>query len=187
MGIYLDAEITGRLKRMLDALTDPDFSTLMTQIEYAIQEGHIRGVMAGTDGKGRPMTPTSYRMSKNAPLRRNRTIRNARFGAPGITENDNLTTAEYVKLKGPPLAPRGLNSRVIRNFATESGLDSDGWYVTAYLVGIISRKGIPFMQYHFNGEGHLPKRDLRGIRPDTMAKIRRLLQLEIRRQFFAES
>ena len=43
------------------------------------------------------------------------------------------------------------------------------------------------MKYHFDGEGHLPKRDLRGVRPDTMAKIRRLLNLEIRRQFFAES
>ena len=187
MGMRLDAEITGRLRRMLDSMENPDFSQFMEQCEVAIHEGHIRGVMAGTGGSGQVLKPTSYRMSKSAPLRKNRTINNSRFGGPAMTENDNLTTAEYVKLKGPPLAPRGLGSRVIRNFASESGLDADGWYVTAYLVGIISRKGKPFMEYHFTGAGRLPRRDLRGIRPETRSRILRLLDLEIRRQFFAES
>lgn len=187
MGMRLDAEITGRLRRMLDSMTNPDFSAFMQQCEIAIHEGHIRGVMAGTGGDGHKLIETSYRTSEAAPLKKSRTIRNSRFGPPGITKDDNLTTAEYVKLKGPPLAPRGLGSRVIRNFASESGLDADGWYVTAYLVGIISRKGKPFMEYHFTGAERLPRRDLRGIRPETKSRILKLLDLEIRRQFFAES
>ena len=187
MGMRLDAEITGRLRRMLDSMENPDFSQFMEQCEVAIHEGHIRGVMAGTDKDGVPMIETTYRNSNAMPLKKSRTISNSRFGAPGMTKNDNLKTSEYVKLKGPPLAPRGLGSRVLRNFASESGLDADGWYVTAYLVGIISRKGKPFMEYHFTGAGRLPKRDLRGIRPETKSRILKLLDLEIRRQFFAES
>lgn len=91
----------------------------------------------------------------------------------------NLTTKEYKRLTGPPLAPRGPGSRVISNYTTE--------YITApNTVGVeggwddvVSKKGVEFLPFHFHGatssraffaasiggdNHHLPRRDLVGLR-----------------------
>jgi hypothetical protein len=48
-------------------------------------------------------------------------------------------------------------------------------------------KGIPFLRYHFNGDGRLPRRDLRGVRPAGIEKMRAAMnnwiRLEIRQAF----
>ena len=48
MGMRLDAEITGRLRRMLDSMTNPDSRPSCNSARLRSTRGHIRGVMAGT-------------------------------------------------------------------------------------------------------------------------------------------
>jgi len=195
MAISLNLETTGRLQKMLYAIQNPDFRNLMLSIEKVMDADHAKGVIEGKDKDGNTMKPVTYRGGNAVPMsplvlkRKNRnkeTFRNWRFQGPIDRDaNDaNLSTSEYKKLTGPPLAPRGLNSRIIRNYFTHSGFDGKTYFAEAVLVDILSKKGIPFMQYHFDGEGRLPKRDLRGVRPEGMLKIRKLVALEIRRQFF---
>lgn len=195
MGIRLNYEITGRLKTMLYQLEHPDFSGLMRSIAVVMDEDHVRGVMAGTDKDGNALIPVKYRGAGAVPTsplvlknkyRNKETIKNWRWQAPAQEAGDNLTTSQYRKLGGPPLAPRGLSSRVIRNFVTriESTADWNTWWIEAALAGIVNRKGEPFMHYHFEGAGRLPQRDLRGIRPEGRERIRKLVALEIRRLFF---
>jgi len=188
MGIRLNYEITGRLQKMLFAIENPDFSDLMNSIRVVMDEDHVKGIMAGKDKDGENTTPVTYRTGINSPLKnkgRNRqTIKNWRVQGPLSSPDDNLTTAEYRKLTGPPLAPRGLNSRIVRNYQTAAGFDGKNWWVEAALVNVLNRKGKPFMHYHFEGAGRLPQRDMRGVRPEGRERIRRLVALEIRRQFF---
>ena len=190
MSISLNVELTGRLQKMLYSIVHPDFSNLMNSIRVAMDEDHVKGIMAGKDKDGNTTTPVTYRNGvidrKLVKAMKKQAINNWRYQAPiAIDAADaNLTTAEYKKLSGPPLAPRGLNSRIIRNYATQAGFDGNNWWVEAALIDIVNKKGNPFMQYHFEGSGRLPQRDMRGIRPEGMTKIRKLVALEIRRQFF---
>ena len=188
MGIRLNYEITGRLQKMLFSIENPDFSDLMNSIRVVIDEDHVKGIMAGKDKDGNTTTPVTYRTGIVSPLKsrgkNGQTIKNWRFQGPLATSDDNLTTSEYRKLTGPPLAPRGLNSRIVRNYQTAAGVDGKNWWVQATLVNVLNRKGKPFMHYHFEGSGRLPQRDMRGVRPEGRERIRRLVALEIRRQFF---
>lgn len=187
MSIRLNYEITGRLQKMLFAIEHPDFSDLMNSVRVVMDEDHIKGIMAGKDKDGNKTTDVTYRTGVASPLKsrgkNKQTIKNWRFQGPLSTSDDNLTTSEYRKLTGPPLAPRGLNSRIIRNYQTAAGFDGKEWWVEAALVNVLDRKGEPFMHYHFDGDG-LPQRDMRGIRPEGRERIKRLVALEIRRQFF---
>ena len=47
------------------------------------------------------------------------------------------------------------------------------WEVVGAWINVVSKKGVPFLHWHFDGTGKLPRRDLRGIRPDGVAKCRR--------------
>lgn len=186
----LTAQLSGRLQAMLFSLTHPDFSDLMTACAVVMQEDHAYGVLHGTDGDGNPMERTRYRNSlTTAPPKKRPTLNTMRDGYKPISagsrpNNNNLTSAEYRKLSGPPLAPRGPQSRVIRNYVTRTGLTSTGsHYVQAAIVDVVSAKGVEFLPAHFDGVGRLPKRDLRGIRPTGLARILRLLELDIRRKF----
>lgn len=187
MGIRLNYEISGRLQSMLHAIENPDFSDLMDQIRIAMDEDHVRGVIAGKDKDGNPLVPVKYRTGRPGKLKRKSTIRNWRTQGSLTSPNDSLTTSEYRKLTGPPLAPRGLDSRVVRNFETAAGFTGKEWFVESFLTNVLNRKGEPFMHYHFDGSGRLPVRDLRGIRPEGRERIKKLLALEIRRQFFNRS
>lgn len=188
MSIRLNYEITGRLQKMLFAIEHPDFSDLMNSVRVVMDEDHVKGIMAGKDKDGNKTADVSYRDGKASPLKSKgksrQTIKNWRNQEPLSSSEDNLTTSEYRKLTGPPLAPRGLSSRIIRNFQTEAGFDGKNYTATASLVNVLDRKGEPFMHYHFDGAGRLPQRDMRGIRPEGRERIKRLVALEIRRQFF---
>jgi hypothetical protein len=39
-----------------------------------------------------------------------------------------------------------------------------------YWEEVVSRDGRPFLHYHFDGTGRLPRRDLRGVRPAGVAR-----------------
>jgi hypothetical protein len=88
------------------------------------------------------------------------------IGPGWVERNNNLTTSQYKLLGGPPLAPRDQFSRVITNYKADyAKLPSGNWATTFWWDEVMSVKGVHFLKYHFNGDGRLPKRDLRGLRP----------------------
>lgn len=172
-----------RIIHQLDRLVEPDASDLMEEWEDIVTEDNRRGVLAGTDGFGRPMTPVTCRPKDGKPKRVTARQRNnfrpghQRFSGRGPAAsgfNNNLTSAEYRRLGGPALAARGEHARVITNLQTEHHYDRGRkvWEVVAGWVEVVSVKGVEFLIAHFTGarvgRGHkvkLPVRDLRGIRP----------------------
>jgi hypothetical protein len=153
-----------------------------------IPDDNRKGILAGLDKDGNPMRPVTYRPTvakpqKPSPQQRNNAsvrIKAGTFGGLGLHAaglHNNLTSAEYRKLGGPPLAPRGQFSRVITNLTTDYEVSADGRIWTAFGVwlDVVSTKGVSFLPFHFNGSGRLPVRNLAGVRPDGMALARRQL------------
>jgi hypothetical protein len=174
-------QMMGRLQR----LADPDPIPLLEEWEEVIRRDNKRGILAGQDKDGNPLRPVTYR-PKGPPKRATKRQRN-NAGARGIFAglgpsaaglHNNLTSAEYRKLGGPPLAPRGPNSRVITNLATvHSTAPVNGqWFADGYWDEVVSTKGVAFLKYHFDGAGRLPKRDLRGVRPQGKREALRAMQ-----------
>jgi hypothetical protein len=146
-------------------------------------------VLAGTDRHGSYMIAVTYRpkgptvkigAKSAAKFRNNATGRAGVFAGLGdqiAGLNNNLMTREYQQLKGPPLAPRGAFSRVITNLKLGYEKSDDGrkWTAFGYWDQVVSRKGKPFLHAHFTGAGHLPVRDLAGVRPEGQAKARKAI------------
>jgi hypothetical protein len=92
--------------------------------------------------------------------------------------DDNLTSRQYRALTGPPLAPRGEHSRVIKNLKTGHGrVSGQGWKASGIWFDVVSTRGVYFLTAHFEGlstgRNHatkLPVRDLRGVRAWGMAE-----------------
>jgi hypothetical protein len=176
---------TTPLNRRLQQIANPDATTLMVSWMKTVDEGNRRGIMAGLDGAGNPMAAVTYRPKPSAlratASQQNNPKKGARRGAfAGLGNhaaglNNNLTSAEYRRLGGPPLAPRGMFSRVITNFKVDYAMLRAGyWQVTYWWDDVVSRTGVPFLRYHFEGKGRwgrIPVRDLRGIRPADREKI----------------
>jgi hypothetical protein len=168
----------GKLTAVLGKLADPDATPLMEEWERIIVEDNRKGVLAGTDKDGKSMDPVTYRPKGKAARVGARQRNNARgvFAGMGIHAsglNNNLTSSEYRKLNGPPLAPRRANSRVITNLFTQHGRDpgaDNAWFAEGAWVEVEDTKGRPFLQYLFK------KRDLRGVRPWGMKEAAKALQ-----------
>jgi hypothetical protein len=178
----------------LDALVSPDLAPLMVSLTRIIAEDNRRGVLAGTDRDGRPMAPVTYRpigkakrvtaAQRNKADARLRTSPYAGFGAYAAGLHNNLTRAEYERLGGPPLAPRGYSSRVITNLKVGwERLPTGVWKAYGYWDEVVSTRGIPFLHAHFvgartgrRGATALPRRDLRGVRPEGMARARKAIR-----------
>jgi hypothetical protein len=182
MQTNLDLKPIDRLVDRFKRIQNPDATNLMLTWERILERSNREGILAGTDGQGNPLQPVTYRPKLKAgekPLqltaeqrlgRRANAIRGqfAGYGKAGggLQKNNNLTSAEYRKLAGPPLAPRRQFSRAITNFKTDwAQLPSGTWQVTYWWEDVVSTKGVSFLKYHFEGTKKLPKRDLRGLRP----------------------
>ncbi len=168
--------LIGRVRKLGDALDDPaTMAVLLEQVELTIVEDNRRGVLAGLDKDGNRMASVTYRTGISAAKPRARgaakgfgtTIGVAKgFGPTAGGLHGNLSPAEYKKLTGPPLAPRGDQSRVIANLETGHGQDGEGrWLVIARWNDVVTAKGRKILPAHFNGAGRLPRRDLSGVRP----------------------
>lgn len=146
-------------------LADLDFGTVMEDWEKILQADNRRGLMQGLDGAGKPMEEVTYR-----PKAVNKVDLT-------ILPFNNLTSSHYRSLGGPALAPRGLESRTIKNFRTASArLPSGDWAVVGAWEGIADVHGEAFIAAHFEGRGHLPKRDLRGVRPQALGEAEAALR-----------
>ena len=176
----------GALDKILDqcrAYRSPDVRPLLNQWEKRLAETTHDRIDKGLDGRGQPIPGVTYR-PKGPPVTQwtHRDQKRHLAGASNIqrggrveeTAHNNLTSAQYRRLSGPPVAPRGRGSRVHTNLRTQQGYDGTRgvFFAVAAWFDILSRKGVPFILAHFTGaavgRGHkvkLPVRDLRGIAP----------------------
>jgi hypothetical protein len=178
-----------RLTARFRNLVNPDARPLMEGKAgwmAIIEEDNRKGLLAGTDRYGNPMIPVTYRPKppSGKPSAQQRNMANARkkrgvFAGLGLHAaglNNNLTMAEYQRLTGPPLIPRFQFSRLITNLKTLYGrASSTMWEAVGYWDEIVNKKGLPFMQYHFNGIGQ-KRRDARGVRPEGKVKAKKAMR-----------
>jgi hypothetical protein len=192
-----------RLRARFEQLANLDPTPLLARITDLMSRDNTAGVLAGTDGNGAAMAPVIYRpvsAKTGKPTKKGIALtvaqrlgqspgkgrgRSSRIGSGTEHTNNNLTSAEYRLLGGPPLAPRKQFSRVITNYQQKPAQISDTvWEVVGSWVNVLSVKGVPFLTFHFNGIGQ-KRRDLRGIRPDGVSRIRETAHLwmlgEVRR------
>lgn len=188
MATRIDLSGLGRLREPLRRLGSPSdgaLSVLGLAWAKVIDDDNRRGVLAGLDRHGNPMEPVKYRpvttlsvrrptaQQKNNPRKGARRGAFSGFGPRAAGLHNNLTSREYRRLAGPPLAPRGAFSRVITNLKTRFGRRGAFRFETVgYWDEVVSTKGVPFLMAHFQGlrtgrkgSVRLPVRDLRGIRP----------------------
>lgn len=164
----------------LRALGNLDPRPMLEDFGKVIVEDNRAGILAGVDALNRPMKPVTYRGSR---ARKDMVFRSAKSGKFGTTTgsfkgrslvtilpNNNLTTAQYRKLDGPPTAPRRDESRVIANLVLRDPYKVDGttWAVEAYWNDVLDPKGRPFLPYLFR------TRPLDGIRAEGYGKMRQL-------------
>lgn len=163
----VDFSAIGRISDRLQKLKNPPVTQLLETWEKIIVEDNRRGILAGTDKNGNLMTPVTYRPKPESVSKWGKSRQRKLIGAATAPEHNNLTSAQYRRLSGPSLAPRSAYSRVITNLATGHGYDpiSRVYFAEAVWFDVVSRNGIYFLPYHFNGGGRLPVRDLRGVRP----------------------
>lgn len=170
----------------LGVIADPDPTSMLLEWEQIIEADNRKGVLAGLDKDDQPMIPVTYRprgLSKRAVRAVKRATKRARaknaqrgffsgYGPASQGLHNNLPHAAYLRLLGPPLAPRGANSRVITNLFTEHRQTGQNmWEATGSWKEVVDTKGQPFLHGHFQGlytgknqSIKLPKRDLRGVR-----------------------
>lgn len=170
----LDLSGLDRLSRRFRALADPDATDLMVAFERIIDDDNRRGVLAGTDKDGQPMAPVTYRPA-GPKKNRIRHAKRKRGEFQGLGAG-SPTSAEYRRMTGPPLAPRGMGSRVITNLRFRFGkVTQNLWETVGYWDEVVDRRGRKFLHFLFDGQGRfgrIPARDLRGVRPEGVQKAK---------------
>lgn len=175
-----------RLQARFERIANPDARGLMATWIEIIKEDNRRGVLAGLDKDGIPLPGVKYRpigvaqkltKAQRGGLRAN--ARQGRYSPAFVTvSHGNLSSSEYRKLDGPPLAPRRQFSRVITNLKTDylPPQSSTGggvqWEAFGWWDQVVSSKAVPFLIYHFTGAGNLPVRNLAGVRPEGVQRAR---------------
>lgn len=174
-----------RLNRRLSAIANigDHARDLMEHWERIIEADNREGVLSGTDKDGNPEAPLRYRGQRRVGekwsklttaqrLGQNANKRRGEYMGHGPASSglhNNLSSGEYRRLNGPRLAPRRQFSRIITNLVTasgrEPGVSPAVWFAEGAWLDVVSRKGVRFLRFHFDGEGRLPKYDLRGVRP----------------------
>ncbi len=177
-------DLTGldRLITHLRKVQSPQRELLQVTTAKIMEDDNRKGILAGTDKDGGYMLATTYRpkgKGRYADARQKNNAKGRRgafsgFGPAAAGLHNNLTSAEYRKLNGPPLAPRRGFSRVITNYVTVPFVEGPLRFgVIGTWLNVVDAKGRPFLKHHFEGKGRLPKRDLRGVRPEGRAKLRK--------------
>lgn len=165
MAVQLELDGLTRITQKITALGSIDFAPLMRAWEVVLEEDNKAGALAGLDGDGNPLAPVKYRPKPGKKV------------VFTVLHNNNLTNSHYRSLDGPPLAPRRENSRIVTNFkASHLRLSEDSWQVIGAWKNVLDVKDRPFLRYHFQGAGRLPRRDLRRVRPTAVKRARMALR-----------
>lgn len=169
----------------LAALAEFDAYDLMVQWGQTIVEGSRRGILSGIDGYGNPMPPLRYRFGVG------KSTKNRRVPEYGTTRHapggGGLSHSEYENLTGPRLAPRGDASRVIKNLHIEIRhfADLGRWEVIGAWLDVVSKTGVPFLPFHFEGAGRNPKYDLRPVREPDLRFCENALRAFVRSEYLS--
>lgn len=178
------------VQAILEQLIHFDPTPILPSLEGVIYRDNRRGVLAGLDRDGVPMTPTvrestaeghwvTFSRPDGSLGHYYQAGRSPTPGAPpGVSEGP-----------GKPLAPRDERSRVIANLVTAWYQDGPTrWVVFGAWEDVVSKDGVPFLPFHFRGEGKLPTRDLAGLRPEGLAEAQEIVaawaaaQLQLQQQ-----
>jgi hypothetical protein len=153
-----------------------------------IQPGPYR-VNVRVQGKGKTITQLNrelkrFRLAQASGRKRGRFEGKSPIGPGWVERNNNLTTAEYQLLGGPPLAPRDQYSRVITNLTTDhERLSERQWIAWGEWKDVMSVEGFHFLPALFARNNW----DLRGVRPEGIRKALEALhnwaRLAIREHF----
>lgn len=158
------------LQAKLDRLSDPDPTAVLEALRDVLRADNHDGVLAGLDCDGVPM-PLTWRQqhaesqwaSKVMPDGTRRSFKMVGFEEGG---------------DGPALAPHGEASHTIASLRTFFFQDGPGrWVVVGDWEDVVSKDGVGYLPFHFRGEGHLPVRDLAGLRPEGWARAGELVDL----------
>lgn len=160
----------------LGGIDESDLEPLFARWARSWMEDHRQCVLSEQSKDGTPIRPVTYRGSV-AVAKKTRKGRKfgaafgkfAGFGPFAVGLNNNLTNAEYKKLTGPALAPRGDDSRILTNALTDWGKTGSGEFqLVAYLDEVVDTSGNPFMTQQFESG-----RDYRGISPWGVDRIKK--------------
>jgi hypothetical protein len=110
------------LDAKLAQVKGPGSRKLAVDLAAAVELGNEHDRLNGLDRYGRPQTP----------------LKSKRKG-------------KYAGAKGPPLAPFGAASRVVRNFKAKVKGSRPPYSILAGWEGVVSDKGVPFLPFHDQG------------------------------------
>src|SRR5271166_3769125 len=127
--VIVNTEGIDRLISEVKSLESIDFTPLMKEWSVLLEKDNEENALAGIDGFGIPLIEVTYRPVKESPNYR------VRKQGSVVSEDmyrilpyNNLTSSHYRTLDGPPLAPRGVHSRIIQNFRRDYGLKDGMWF-----------------------------------------------------------
>lgn len=154
-----ELKTSGLLKArgVLQALRQVEVEGLLNDWRQTLEEDNEQGILKGQDGFGNPMVPIAE------------TTKKYRKSAVGKADPN-----------APPMIPCYALSRVIANYVTAFYRDGVRWVVIGAWENVLSKKGVPFLPFHFRGEGHLPVRNLAHIRPWGMQRAREQLAARVK-------
>jgi hypothetical protein len=163
-----------QLTAMLQRLQHPSAVRCLDELEAIIWQDNRRGLLAGTDRDDAPMvstvreqTPVGHWVTYILPN-----------GVPAHYYQAGLTGLfPEMDGSGKPLVPHGAESRAITNLATDhTPIGPNEWLVYGAWVGVVSKKDVQFLPFHFRGEGRLPVRDLAGLRPQGLTEAQAAIE-----------
>lgn len=203
--------------------------SLMQSWGKVLVEDNRKGVLAGIDKDGKAVASTIYRNSftqagydrptyvKFVPNPFGTTDWKTDISGAGLDgfkpgPASNLTTKQYKALSGPPLAPRGMASRIITNYIIVPVSGEGGEFgVEGGWNDVVSKKGVEFLPFHFSGNvvattsaplfgiigvgrgKNLARRNMAGLREWGRTKARAHLRtwidevMEKQREYFTEA
>lgn len=171
-----DAEID-RLISRVQSFETIDFMPLMVEFGVLLENDNRDNALAGIDGFDVPMIPVTYRPDQNVGKRKAIDY--------SILSNNNLSSQHYRTLDGPPLAPRGDESRIHTEFVTDPKNPAPNyWQVLGGWENYVTIDGTEeILPFHAGGPEHnprLPIRDVFHVRPSTLKRARDMLVTFIR-------
>lgn len=150
------ARVQAKLNRLKN-LSLTDMRPVLEKIEKIMVEDNRKGLLAGIGGKDQAAPTLRYRSGKG----RKTNARKAGFGkgrGHNPTPLASSASGKYQFATGPYLAPFRTKSRVITNYHTRHGQDGKTFFIEGAWLDILSKKGKPFLRYHFK------KYEIRGLR-----------------------